>query len=88
MAFGLAGSSDREYHEGILGHLPVGARVRVRFDPDRPDRATLGAGPNQTLLFLTGFALVWSLMSGFFLWIGLSSGTGPDRLLETIQILS
>jgi hypothetical protein len=65
----------RESAERIVARYPVGAAVTVRYDPARPQRATLSTGADQRIgrpLLLAGI----SLLAGAALILGGISGLG------------
>lgn len=88
IAFGYTGSSSRGFHMEIYEALPEGAQVAVRYDPQKPERAVLSFGVNQSIMFMLIFGLVWTIftlgMMAMF-WLG---GQGAGTLLDNMIIYS
>ena len=88
IAFGYSGSSGYSFHNEIHNALTKGTQVAVRYDPNRPERAALSYGVNQSILFLLIFGGVWTIftlgMASMF-WL---SGQGGGSLLGNMIIYS
>ncbi len=86
VAFGMGGSSNRKLHYEIVNALPVGTKVAVRYNPDKPNEATLAHGNNQSLIFLFIFGAIWTFFSLGFMALMSMSNAGAENLLQTITI--
>lgn len=86
IAFGYTGSSNRGFHVEVHEALPAGAQVAVRYDPQKPERAALSYGVNQSIMFMFLFGGVWTIftlgMAAMF-WLG---GQGAGSLLDNMLI--
>ncbi len=88
IAFGYMGSSGETFHRQIHEALPVNAQVAVRYDPQKPERAVLSFGVNQSIVFLLIFGAVWTMFTVGFIAMFVLSNKGAGALLENFLIYS
>lgn len=88
IAFGYSGSSSYNFHHDIYDALPDGAEVAVRYDPQRPERAVLSFGLNQSIMFLLIFGAVWTVFTLGMVAMFWLSGQGAGGLLDNMVIYS
>lgn len=88
IAFGYSGSSSERFHREIYEALPVGAQVAVRYDPQKPERAALSFGVNQSIRFLLIFGAVWTIFTLGMVAMFWMAGEGADSLLANMIIYS
>jgi len=88
IAFGYTASSSRSFHQEIYDALPVGAQVAVRYDPEKPDRAALSYGVNQSIIFMLLFGGVWTVFTLGMVAMFMISESGAGSLLDNMIILS
>ena len=68
--------------EEVLARYPLGATVRVYYDPDDPQRATLEAGASATNVPVLLFAIVCTLLGGWLVFGMLRTNDGLDPKLD------
>ena len=86
VAFGYTGSSARKFHKEIHDALATGVQVAVRYDPNKPARAVLGYGMNQSIVFLLIFGAVWTVFTvGIYALFAIGE-RGAGAFLESIVI--
>jgi len=88
IAFGYSGSSSENFHRDIYNALPVNTQVAVRYDPNKPDRAVLSFGVNQSIKFLMIFGAVWTMFTVGMIAMFWMSGQGATTLLDNMIVYS
>lgn len=88
IAFGYAGSSSQQFHRDIYSALPVNSQVAVRYDPNKPERAVLSFGVNQSIKFLMIFGAVWTMFTVGMIAMFWMSGQGATTLLDNMIVYS
>ena len=88
IAFGYSGSSGRKAHQEIADRLTGVKTVTVRYDPGDASKAVLSYGINRSTVVMLIFGATWTLfVTGFtVLWIMMSrSDTGVLSTLVTTR---
>ena len=86
IAFGYSGSSGHGYHYDIHKELPVGTRLAVRYNPDKPEMAALSYGVNKSIIFLLVFGAVWLAFTGGMAYMMTLMESGGNSLIEHMLI--
>ncbi|GJL94657.1 MAG: hypothetical protein DHS20C05_10620 [Hyphococcus sp.] len=88
IAFGYSGSSGYRFHRDIYKALSTGSQLAVRYDPDKPERAVLSFGVNQSIIFLIIFGSIWTFFTLGMIAIFWVSEQGATSLLQNMIIYS
>ncbi|MEO1242907.1 MAG: DUF3592 domain-containing protein [Pseudomonadota bacterium] len=88
IAFGYSGSSSEKFHRDIYNALPVNSQVAVRYDPNKPERAVLSFGTNQSIKFLMIFGAVWTMFTLGMMAMFWMNGQGATTLLQNMIVYS
>jgi len=64
LRFGLTTARSRAAAEKLLAPYPVGAAIKVRYDPENPDQSVLEPGRTSSNLLIAAIACVLLLLGG------------------------
>ena len=86
LAFGYAGCSRRDVHDGIHQRLKGAKEIAVRYDPEDPSVSCLSFGLHQSIVVALTFGVWWLLMLSSFVISFWLSSTGDRVLLENLKV--